>query len=158
MKKELKPGDRVRAYEGANVYVGEVIAPRLNSASYPGAVLIRQCDGLVYSVHARQCVRLKKKPKPERERIERVERWLVKRTDGLTLGYPTKNKADADTLGMNCKHLVEIHEGEQVISREALAAAWDVMPTLGTLEKDAFGFAILCKALGFPVSTKGEGA
>lgn len=140
--KEVRPlqvGERVRVYD-TYVQVGEIDA--INTSGN-----IRIKSGSAW-YHPKQCRRLKPRPKPQ-ERV-RAERWVVTRTDGLRIGYPSKSQADGDTLGMACRHFVELRPAEVVVSRDDLAKAWDEMQlSLGVVDPhhQSSLFNYLCRVL-----------
>lgn len=155
MKKELRKGDRVRVYFtagcGEKCTVDEV--PNID------CVRLISFEGQVIFAHPNQCRRLK----PKKKAPERLERWLV--NDCAYQCSTTKEEALKHAAQFDWKdppkRLVHLKDGEIPVSREALAAAWEVLRA--RLEMDFSDEGIeemrekVAVALGFPVSTKGEG-
>lgn len=174
MKKELKPGDRVRVRTGptkSSPLVGdgrikcEVKIPGVTVHVYD--VEIQREDGSKwhdYRAWDNQCRRLRPKAKPERERIERVEIFANKYTVDHSRFDAFKSRAECQRVSKcafsTVMRLVELKPGEVPVTREALAAAFVALDDkFGRRRHNPVGeawFDPFCEALG--LSTKGEGA
>lgn len=166
-KLPLRMGERVRVFDvckttdAATSDTGTVVG-------FAAGVVKVQCDNwknpeIDYTkpgiwFHKKQCRRLRpKKPKPVG--AEMVERWVnvYKGCDPQGNAVAHKVKAEAEHHSVNsaiflrCAHLLEVRNGECVVSRESLADAWDNL-VRGMARADTSSesetFKQFCKALG----------
>lgn len=103
--------------------------------------------------------RIRKKPKPAEPKRE--ERWVNIYPEGSSgfleprawtkghLAFAGKSNHEGY---IRTAHLIELKEGERVVSREELAKAWEITfrPEVNGLAKNDICFKNFCKALGFP--------
>lgn len=152
-KRVLAVGDRVRVYDRYRFAlplkgtVVELAAPEHRGVRVK---LDKNSHGRLDEWHNNgiwldpaQCRHLIRKPKPQKERGERVVRWIsglagegayVCHKNSVSLGEPIR--------------LVECSELETPVSREALIEAWD--KSAAFYEKETNQINALCDALGFP--------
>lgn len=102
------------------------------------------------------------KPKPQKERGERLVRWMLT-TEGLReLLFATRDEMESRAKriegNVGYTRLLAVSESEIPISRETLAAAWDLI-VVGMARADhspnSASFDKLCEKLGFVTPKKG---
>lgn len=133
----LNVGDRVRVYGWVNMHH----SPYKPRGGGPATVtyIEDECfchvkfddDETHYSAHPKQVRRLKKKPRPQKER---VERWIAGTCD-IKNGDPHWQEAWANPIKIGTEHihLVELREGEAIVSREALERESALASTLSQI-------------------------
>jgi hypothetical protein len=130
-KPQLQPlqvGDRVRVYDGPLRLIGAkgTISNVCGHNDLYHVTLDHPTpEADTPLIHFRQCVRLKKKPRPPKE--ERVEFWaeVDDKGRGVAFYHGSSAKvhcAEGITLPSNNRpiHLIELREGEAILDRTAL--------------------------------------
>jgi hypothetical protein len=134
MKKPIELGDRVKVFSHYGDYKGTVCATGVISENRyrraEGLIRVRTDLGEEWTAHPRQCARLK--PRPKRDRIRarvafcEADRALVKCLVFDRLGQQLFEKHTMRAgVTPDGACLSEIRQGEVIVSRDALAKAWD---------------------------------
>jgi len=127
-KRPLLPGDKVKVYGNlkgeieANGIVATVVENSEEFGPCIGWITVKYKKEFIpftKHVHPRQCVRLKKKPKPQEKK--RIERWYFPPTDN----YGEIYSANPQSKEQRWFYLVELREGEFITSKAKLGEAWN---------------------------------
>lgn len=138
--KGLKIGDRVRVFSHYGPYKGTVVDVSVRGNTPYGFVdgLIQVKDdthGKTWYQHPRQCVRLRRKPKPAEER---AERWMRIGPEASGYAYNERTNAELDReAAQRVAHVVELKPGEIILDRAALEIAFEKMEYLSKTEHEA---------------------
>lgn len=139
----LKKGERVRVYGWVQMHH----SPYKPRAGGPATVTYVEDERFIhvkfddeethYSAHPRQCVRLKPKKAPAApERVEWFE--VVDENNKMQVGFGARAHAEIMVkANPSCRvaHLVELREGERILSRADVAEAWDAVFVIKSSEK-----------------------